>query len=375
MKKNLDFTGICAALLLAGLLISGCSKGKPGQAPPKMAVPVAAGTAVRETVPVEIKAIGNIEAYSTVAVKSQIGGELIKVHFTEGHDVNKGDLLFTIDPRPYEASLRQAEANLAKDAAQMENAKEEERRYSELVGKGYVSRSQYDQARTTAAALEAAANADKAVAENARLQLSYCFIHSPISGRTGSIMSDTGNIIKANADTPMIVINQIRPVYASFSVPEQRLAEVKKYMTTEKVKVSALIGKDEENPVNGFLTFVDNAVDAATGTIKLRATFMNDKKRLWPGQFVNLVMTLTMQPNAIVVSSPAVQTGQGGQYVFVIKDDLSVELRPVVVGRTFGNMTVVEKGLQAGEKVVTDGHLRLVQGAKVEIKNSAGGAN
>ena len=293
----------------------------------------------------------------------------MRVHFKEGQDVSKGALLFTIDPRPYEAALKQAEANLAKDIAQLENAREEVRRYSELVKKGYVAQEQFDQIRTNSAALEATVNANKAAVENAQLQLKYCYIYSPITGRTGSLISYEGNLIKANADTSMVVINQVQPVYVTFSVAEQYLAEIKKSMAREKVKVNAIIGTDEPHPVEGVLTFVDNTVDTATGTIKLKATFTNQEKRLWPGQFVNVVVTLSTLPNAIVVPSPALQTGQDGQYVFVIQSDLTVESRPVVPSRTLDGETIVEKGLQPGERVVTDGQLRLVPGSKVDIKN------
>jgi multidrug efflux system membrane fusion protein len=331
---------------------------------------VTAGTVIQKTVPVQVRAIGNVEAYSTISVKSQIEGILTRVHFKEGQDVNKGDLLFTIDPRPYEAALKQAEANLAKDTAQLENARVEVTRYAELVKKGYVAQEQYDQIRTNAAALEATVNADKALVENARLQLRYCFIYSPITGRTGNLMADQGNLIKANADNPMVTINQIQPVYVTFSVPEQYLSEIKKYMVGRKVKVETYTTKDEDHPEEGVLTFVDNTVDATTGTIKLKGTFTNQKKNLWPGQFVNVVLALTTQPGAVVVPSQAIQTGQGGEYVFVIKSDFTVESRPVVISRTLDGETVIEKGLQIGEKVVTDGQLRLVPGAKVEIKTS-----
>jgi len=348
------------------LLVASC--GKKAEPPKRSAVPVTAAVVIQKTVPVQLRAIGNVEAYSTVGVKSQIGGVLMKVHFKEGQDVNKGALLFTIDPRPYEAALKQADANLAKDIAQLENAREEVRRYSELVKKGYVAQEQFDQIRTNSAALEATVNADKASVENAQLQLKYCYIYSPITGRTGSLISYEGNLIKATADTSMVVINQIQPINVTFSVAEQYLAEIKGYMAREKVKVNAIIGTDEHHPVEGILSFVDNAVDTATGTIKLKATFANHEKRLWPGQFVNVVVTLSTQPDAIVVPSSAVQTGQSGQYVFVIKSDLSVESRPVVPLRTLDSETVVEKGLQAGERVVTDGQLRLVPGSKVDIK-------
>ncbi|MFZ3137499.1 MAG: efflux RND transporter periplasmic adaptor subunit [Thermodesulfovibrionales bacterium] len=359
--------------ILLPAFFSACS-GKPAQAPPKPPVPVTAATVIQKTVPVQINTIGNVEAYSTVSVKSQIGGILNHVHFREGQDVNKGALLFTIDPRPYEAALRQAEANLAKDTAQLENAREEVRRYAELVKKGYVAQEQYDQIRTNATAFEATVNADKAVVENARLQLKYCYIYSPLTGRTGNLFANEGNLIKANADNPMVIINQIQPTYVTFSVPEQYLSEIKKYMSGGKILVEAFITTGKDNPEEGVLTFVDNTVDVATGTIKLKATFANNKKRLWPGQFVDVVIVLTTQPNAIVVPSQSVQTGQKGQYVFVIKDDLTVEDRPVTVGRMLNSETVIEKGLQAGEKVVTDGQLRLVPGAKVQLKEKTGGS-
>jgi len=357
---------ICFLFLLAS--VAACS-GKQ-QSPQKPPVPVTAATAVQKTVPIELSAIGNVEAYSTVSMKSQIGGVLTRVHFREGQDVNKGDLLFTIDPRPHEAALKQAEANLAKDIAQLEHARVEVRRYEELVRKGYVAQEQYDQIRTNDATLEAVVNADNALVENAQLQLQYCSIHSPVTGRTGNLMANQGNLIKANADNAMITINQIQPIYVSFSVPEQYVGEIKKYMSSGKLKVDVVIGKDEKYPEAGVVTFVDNTVDAATGTIKLKATFMNNKKQLWPGQFVHVTMTLTARPDAIVVPSQAIQTGQKGPFVFAIKPDLTVESRSVVIGLTFEYETVVEKGLQVGERVVTDGHMRLFPGATVAIKTS-----
>ncbi len=358
------------ALFLTAIISACSAKPQPPQKPP---VPVTAAEAVQKTVPVQLKTIGNVEAYSTVSVKSQIGGVLTHVHFREGQDVNKGALLFTIDPRPYEAALKQAEANLTKDIAQLENAREEVRRYAELVKKGYVAQQQYDQIRTNAAAFEATVNADKAVVENAHLQLKYCYIYSPLTGRTGALMANEGNLIKATADNAMVVINQIQPIYVAFSVPEQYLPEIKKYMSGGKIKVHAFITKGEDNPEEGTLTFVDNSVDPATGTIKLKATFANKARRLWPGQFVDTVATLTTRPNAIVAPSSAIQTGQNGQYVFIIKDDLTVESRPIEVGRSLNSETVIDKGLQAGEKVVTDGQLRLVPGAKIQIKEKTEG--
>ena len=359
---------ICSFLgILLTTFLPACSK-KP-EPPKKLPVTVTASAVIQKTVPVQIRAIGNVEAYSTVSVKSQIGGILTRVHFKEGQDVKKGDILFTIDPRPYEASLKQAEANLAKDTAQLENAREQVRRYAELVKKGYVAQEQYDQIRTNAASFDATVNADKAVVENARLQLKYCYIYSPITGRTGNIIDKEGNLIKANADNPMVVINQIQPIYVTFSVPEQNLLEIKKYMAEGNLRIEAFLSKEDMKPEQGVLTFIDNTVDLATGTIKLKGTFANKEKRLWPGQFVNAVLTLASQPNALVVPSQAIQAGQKGQYVFIIKNDLTVEDRPIIVGRILNTETVIEKGLRSGEKIVTDGQLRLVPGARVEIKN------
>ena len=320
--------------------------------------------------PVQVTAIGNVEAYSTVSVKAQVGGQLSRVHFREGQDVKKGELLFTIDTRPFEAQIRQAEANLARSTAQMENAREDARRYAELVKKGYVAREQYEQYRTAAVALEATVRADKALLENAHLQLSYCYIHAPVAGKTGSLIVNEGNLVKSNADTPLVVINQIQPVYVTFSVPERDLPEIKKYMAVGKLKVGAFITVEDPDPEQGLLTFIDNAVDAATGTIRLKATFDNKVKKLWPGQFVNVVITLTSQPDAVVVPSGAVLTGQAGQFAFVIKEDKTAQVRPIAAGRTIGPETVIEKGLSPGELVVTDGHMLLTPGAKVEIKQS-----
>jgi multidrug efflux system membrane fusion protein len=367
-EKSVLFFFSIVSIVVAVFLFA-CSK-KSGPPPRMEKVPVTAATVIQKAVPVQLRAIGNVEAYSTISVKSQIEGLLTRVHFKEGQYVNKGDILFTIDPSPYEAALKQAEANLAKDNAQLENAHKEVSRYEDLVKKGYVAQEQYDQIRTNAAALEATVNADKALVENAYLQLKYCYIYSPINGRTGNLIANEGNLIKANADNPMVTINQIQPIYVTFSVPEQYLNEIKKYMAAGKLNVEAFISKEDVMPEQGVLTFIDNTVDMATGTIKLKGTFANKGKRLWPGQFVNVLLTLTMQPDAIVIPSQAVQAGQSGVYVFVIKSDLTAESRPVVVARSLDGDSVIEKGLQPGEKVVTDGQLRLVPGAKMEIKTS-----
>ncbi|MBZ0155511.1 MAG: efflux RND transporter periplasmic adaptor subunit [Alphaproteobacteria bacterium] len=358
----------CGILLVVLLLVPACSREKDKKQAMPNTAPVLAAMAQQRDVPLELSDIGTVEAYSTVSIRAQVGGQLSRIHFREGQEVKTGDLLFTIDPRPFEAELRQAEATLAKDAAQMRHAREEERRYAELVKKGYVAQSQYEQVRANADALEAVVRADRAQVENAKLQLSYCFIHAPISGRTGSLLVNEGNLVRANDDRALVVIHQIEPVYVNFALPEKHLAEIKKHMASGKLAVRADIPQHAGKPVEGVLTFVDNAVDRATGTIRLKATFDNRERQLWPGQFVNVTLRLAVLSNMVTVPSPAVQTGQQGHFIYVIQPDMSVEARPVVAGTTYGGETVIEKGLGPNERVVIDGQIRLFPGAKVEIK-------
>jgi multidrug efflux system membrane fusion protein len=355
-----------ALLLSVSLCFSACSESK--KKPPAPPVPVLVGTVTEKTVPLELKAIGNVEAYATVSIKARVGGQLVKVNFEEGQDVEKGQLLFVIDPRPLEAALKQSEANLARDQALATKAQADARRYAELIRKQFVSQQEYDQAKATAESLGATVHADQVAVQNARLMLSYCYINAPISGRTGNLIANMGNQIKADADTAMVVINQIQPIYVSFAIPQQNLAEVRKFMAAEKIPVEAIITGQEDNPEKGVLSFINNTVDTATGTIQCKATFANPHKRLWPGLFVNVVVRLSSQPNAILVPSQAIQTSQEGQIVFVVKPDLTVEIRAVEVGRPIDGEVIVIKGLKPGERVVTDGQLRLVPGAKVEIK-------
>jgi membrane fusion protein, multidrug efflux system len=363
---------IIYTLLISGItlllinFLPACSGDK--KPPPPPAVPVLVATVTEKTVPVELKVIGNVEAYSTVSIKSRLSGQLVQVNFKEGQDVKQGELLFVIDPRPYEAALRQVEANLARDKALATKAQADAGRYAELIRKQFVSQQDYDQAKATAESLAATVNADQVAVQNAKLNLSYCYIKAPISGRTGSLIAHQGNMIKDNADTAMVVINQIQPIYVSFAIPEQNLAAVRQYMAAEKVPVAAVIAGQETTPEIGVLSFIDNTVDKATGTILCKATFTNESKRLWPGLFVNVVVQLSTQPNAILVSSQAVQTSQEGQIVFVVKPDLTVEIRPVEVGRSIDGDVIITKGLKSGERVVTDGQLRLVPGALVSIK-------
>lgn len=420
-------------LLVAAAFLGACSNEKTGQAQAKTpavreGVPVTIDTAVSKSVPIQIQAIGTVQAYASVTLKSQLDGEVARIHFAEGQEIKKGDLLFTLDQRPLQATLqqaeailardtaqlqqaeavvaqtmaaeKQAEANLARDTAQLENALSQARRYKGLIDEGAISKELYDQVRTNATALEATIEADKAAiantrasiraaqatvenikaviradqatVESARVQLGYTTIRAPMDARTGNLLVRAGSAVKARDDTAqMVILNQIHPIYVSFSVPEQSLPAIKKYLAAGSVRVQASPRGQDDSPASGELSFVNNTVDPGTGMIQLKATFPNRESALWPGQFVNVVMTLTVQPDQIVIPSQAVQTGQQGQYVYVVRPDSTVESRPVTVGRRIGGGTVIEKGVTSGEKVVTDGHLRLVSGTRVQVKNAA----
>jgi membrane fusion protein, multidrug efflux system len=334
-------------------------------------VPVAVGTVVKKAMPIEISVIGAAEAFSSVAIRAQTTGQLTSVNFTEGDDVTAGQVLFTLDRRPLEAALQQAQANLDRDTAQAANAAQQAKRYDDLAQRGIATREQVDTSRTTVTALNATVEADKAAVENAKVQLQYATITAPISGRTGALMVHEGNLVRANDQTALVVINQVTPISVSFAVPEARLPELRKYMTGGALRVTANPPSVSAAPAVGRISFVDNAVDPTTGTIKIKGTFPNSDRRLWPGQYVNVVVTLTMDPGAIVVPSVAVQAGQQGSYVYVVNAEQKVDLRPVTVGRTGATETVIEDGLTPGETVVTDGHLRLVPGSRVTVKGQA----
>src|SRR5262245_20937266 len=319
MKK---FISILSLLLL----VVSCSKKDQGPKQP-MSVPVAVGKVIQKDVPVQIKAVGTVEAQSSVLLKPQVAGVITNIAFKEGQFVNKGDLLLTIDARPFEAVLAQAQANLNKDIAQAKTARELATRYESLVKKDYVTKEQYDQVRTNAEAFEASVEADRATVENAKLQVSYCTIRSSIAGRTGKILVHAGNAVKAN-ETDIVQIHQVDPIYVRFAVPEENLSAISKYQVSKKLSVDE-IEKYGESKVTGALSFIDNQVDVNTGTITLKGEFQNSKGILWPGEFVDVTLTLTTRPRAIVVPSAAVESGQQGPFVFVVKPDMTAELRTV----------------------------------------------
>ena len=387
-------------LLILGLLLMlpACSDRAGGNTPPKTPppVPVTAAPVVQKVVPVQVTAVGNVQAYTSVGIKSRVAGQVLKVHFKEGEDVRQGDVLFTIDPAPFEAAVRQADATVAKDnanlkqaqatierdQAQLEMSRIQEKRYRELLQRELIAREQYDQLKTNFAAMEATVDADRAAVENtraaisadqaaldsARLNLGYTTIRAPIDGRASNVLVQAGNVVKGNDDSPIVVLNQVHPIYLSFAVPEQFLGDIKKYRAQGPLKVEARLPNRLEPIGTGELTFINNTVDPGTGTIQLKATFTNADSALWPGQFLDAVLTLTAQ-QALVVPSQAIQPGQKGPYVFVVTQDQTVDHRQVQPGPRLGAETIIASGLKPGERVVTDGQLRLRPGSKVDVKD------
>ncbi len=373
----------------------GKGKGKGGGG----AVPVVVASAVKKDVPVEVQVVGSVEAYSTVSIKSQVSGQLQQIYFQEGDFVKKGAKLFSIDPRPFQAQLAQAEANLARskallgqaqanlarDVAQQQYAAGLADRTAKLVQEGIVAREQGDQLKSQADALAQTVSADRAAidsakaqvaaddanAANLKIQLDFTTITSPLDGRTGNVAVKTGNIVTANT-LELMTINQVEPIYVTFAVPEARLSEIKRYMAGGRLSVAATPQDGSGLTEHGVLTFVDNAVDTSTGTIKLKGTFQNGGHALWPGQFVNVTLRLTVQSGAITVPNAAVQNGQDGQFVYVVKDDRSVEARPIETASRVGEDMVISKGLSGGETVVTEGQLRLQPGSRVQFRDSNG---
>jgi membrane fusion protein, multidrug efflux system len=348
-----------AALALLGVA---CSKKDP---PPPQRVPVTVASAERRSIPFELSATGTVEPLQTVAVQAQVGGTLRRIAFREGDEVKQGQLLFELDPRPYRAALDQAEAALNRDRAQANNAAQDEARYQTLAEKQYVTAQQYEQVRTTAAAARATLAGSQAAVEQAQLNLQYATIRAPISGRTGSLTLREGNLVRTTNTQPLVTINQIRPILVRFAVPASNLPLIQEHQGKEVV-VRADAGG--ENPSEGTLSFVDNAVDTATGTILLKGRFPNDDGALWPGAFVNVRLQLYVEADALVVPAAAVVAGQQGSFVYVIQKDSTAATKPVTVSRTAGDYAIVNGDVQPGDRVVTDGQLRLRQGAKVQIK-------
>jgi multidrug efflux system membrane fusion protein len=360
------------AVLAALVLLLGCSSGDGGArgaTAPAPAVPVTVATAARRDAPVTLRTIGTVDAYASVAVRAQVEGQLARAHVAEGQEVQAGDPLFLIDPRPFEAALHEAEARLARTRAEADRARVEAGRFARLVRSGVVSRDEYDRTRTQAAALAAAVAADEAAVASARIRLQYCDIRAPLGGRIGQRLVDEGNVVEAN-ETTLAVINQLRPVHVSFSVPQQELPGIRRHMAEGALPVEAFWADDTSAGV-GALTFVDNQVDQTTGTVLLKAEFPNAGEQLWPGQFVNVVLQLAVRPDVVMVPGRAVQPGQAGPWLFVVRDDGTVEARSVAVGETVGEEVVVERGVEAGERVVTEGQLRLAPGMRVEAKDAA----
>jgi multidrug efflux system membrane fusion protein len=367
------WTACVGGVLSCMALLTGCAKepssgaatGKaPGQGPP---VPVMVAPVAQRDVPVELRTFGYVEANLTVTVRAQVTGTLMAIHFKEGQNVKKGDPLFSIDPRPFEVAIQQAQANVARDKATHENAVKEAQRQKELLAKGITSQGDYDSARTASDALLATIRSGEAAIERAKIDLGYCSIRSPIDGRAGAWLVDQGNLVSANSSN-LVTINQVRPIQASFSLVEEALVDVQQESAGRKLRVLAVIPGRELEPEKGELSFIDNTVDRTTGKFTVKATFPNAEERLWPGLFVNVVVVLREQPGAIIIPSRAIQPGQKGQYVFVVKPDQTVEDRVITIDRPINSETVISKGLSAGETVVIDGQLRLVPGAKVAVK-------
>jgi membrane fusion protein, multidrug efflux system len=362
-------TFLCIALSL----VLGCAKQQAAPAA-RPAIPVVVAKVSQKAMPIQLTGIGNVEAYATISIRAQVAGEMVDMYFKEGDSVKKGQLLFKIDPRPYEAALAQAQATLARDKAVAANSRAQSERYVALRQAGVVAASDAETYSSSADAAAAVVAADEAAIKTAELNLEFCSITSPVDGRTGAIIVKPGNLVKV-ADVPIVVINQVNPIFVNFTVPQEYLSDIKKYMASGELRVEASVPNDLGPPEVGTLTFVDNAVDVTTGTIHLRGTFANEKNRLWPGLYVNTLMTLAQQSNATVVPAQALTAGQQGTFVYVLQGDSTVKPRQVVSSRTVQGEAVIDKGLQPGETVVTDGQVRLVPGAKVKIQDGSNDAD
>lgn len=350
----------------------GAQSAKRAQAASTAALPapVVVAAVSQEAVPVQYSTIGSVQQFTTVSLKSLVDGQVMKAGFQEGQYVHRGDLLFQVDARPFQAALQQAQANLERDKAQAVRADLDLKRYAELAKKEWSSQQQFEQARAAADGAHASMLADQAAIDQAKLNIEYSQIRAPIDGRTGNMLINVGNLVKANDTAPLVMINQTRPIYVSFSVPQQNLPELRRRMAADTLHIDVTIPGDSGAALRGDVTFINNQVDVSTGTIQLKATFPNQDDRLTPGQFVNAAMTLSTLPDALVVPSQAVQSGQNGTYVYVVKPDKTVEQRFVELGPLLKTTAVIKKGLEKGEEVVTDGMLRLFPGARVEVKSA-----
>jgi multidrug efflux system membrane fusion protein len=354
-------------LLSAGLVSTACAKKDPPKTPP---VPVTVATAETRSVPYELSATGTVEPIQTVAVQPQVSGPIMRIAFREGQDVRKGQVMFELDPRPFQAALDQAQGLLTRDRATATNAREQAKRYSALAEKEYVTAQQNDAAKSDAAAAAATVAASQAAVDQARLNLQYATIRAPISGRTGSLRVRAGNLVRATDTAPLVTINQIQPILVRFAVPASNLGAIQRYRSNQVAVLASPTGGGPGGGSNsqGVLAFVDNAVDTTTGTILLKGSFPNADGALWPGEFVNVRLRLFVDQDVLVVPSSAVVSGQQGSFVFVIRPDSSAATQPVKVDRTAGDIAIVSGGLKSGDRVVTDGQLRLRQGSKVQIK-------
>ncbi len=357
--------------LLAALALAATACSKSDARPPRPTVPVTVAPVQQRSVPYEISAIGTVTPIQTVAVRSQVSGTLTRVAFREGDEVQKGQLLFQIDARPFQAALSQAQANLAKDLAQLVNARQQVTRYQQLLQNDLATQEQFDQLKANADAAVAAVSADSAALQSARLNLEYTTITAQIGGRTGNLLQREGNLVQANSATPLVVINQLRPIAVSFSLPQQYLDDIQRYSARHVLDVRIRPTNDSTTELAGQLSFINNQVDTATGTIQLKATFGNADRRLWPGEFVAVSLVLDVQKDVLTIPAQAVMTGQAGSYVYVVNPDHTAKTQGVTLGRAASDYVVIERGLAAGQMVVTDGQLRLVPGARVEVKTGA----
>ena len=378
MKHPFENQRLSTLLLpfVAVLLGVGCTNkaavgGGSGGRPP---APVVVASVEQRDIPLQIRAIGNVEAYQTVQIRSQVNGQIQKIFFREGDDVREGQLLFQLDKRPFQADLEKAVGQMKHDQAQAENSRIQEERYSSLEKQGIVSHEQAGQLSAQAKADASAVDADKAVIDAARVQLQYTDILAPINARAGTLMINLGNLVKAN-DTPYLVqLNQVTPIYVTFFVPESNLDRVRQHSSSGELRVLAYPKGQPDSPAEGRLTFIDNGIDTTTGMFKLKATFPNKDRRLWPGQFVDVALELSTQKSAIVVPTRAIQTGQQGEYVYVVRTDSTAEWRPVKTAGVYQDLTVISEGLNAGERVIVNGQLRVAPNAKVVVQSTVPGA-